>query len=69
MRRKGIAGDGAPFRLPGGPTIPLLACGVILILFSTAHAAEFEALAGILIVAAILFLVSSRAKTVAADPA
>ncbi|MEP6572868.1 MAG: amino acid permease [Gemmatimonadota bacterium] len=69
LRRKGIAGDGPPFRLPGGPTIPLLACGVIVILFSTAHAAEFEALAGILVVAAILFMVSSRAKPVRAGPA
>jgi amino acid transporter len=69
LRRRNVAGDGVPFRIPGGPLVPLLACAVILVLFTTAHLAEFAALAAILVVAAIMFIVSSRVKAMAADSA
>lgn len=64
LRRKGItAGGEAPFTLPFGPLIPLLACGVVIWLMSSSTKQEFIALGALLTVETLLFFVM-RARRV-----
>jgi amino acid transporter len=56
LRRRGVRADGAPFRTPGGPAVPVLACLVVLWLLSSATRAEFIAVAEVLGVASVLYL-------------
>ena len=39
LRYLDVRSDGVPFRIPGGPTVPLLACAVVLWLLSSATGA------------------------------
>jgi len=55
MRRRDLRTTGAPFTVPGGPAVPLLACGVVLWLLSRATRAEFTAVAVMLAVAVVLY--------------
>lgn len=53
LRRLGVAHAGTPFVIPGGPVIPLAACGLILFLLSSLAAKELLAL-GVLMGVAVL---------------
>jgi len=55
MRRRDLRTTAAPFTVPGGPAVPLLACGVVLWLLSRATRAEFIAVAVMLAVAVVLY--------------
>jgi len=56
LRFLDVRTDGVPFRIPGGPTVPLLASVVVLWLLSSATGAEFIAVAEVLVVASGLYL-------------
>jgi basic amino acid/polyamine antiporter, APA family len=66
LRRRGVRLDAPPLELPGGPLIPLLACGIVLWLFSRAEARELLAVAAMLGVATVLFLTARRRRRVPA---
>jgi len=55
LRRRDYRSDGPPFRIPGGPTVPILAIIVVLWLLSNAGRREILAMASVLIVASLLF--------------
>jgi APA family basic amino acid/polyamine antiporter len=67
LRRQAIRLESPPFELPGGPLIPLLACGVVLWLLSNAEWRELLAVAAMLGVATLFFLAAPRRP--AAGPA
>jgi len=52
LARRDVRADGPPFQLPGGPTIPILACIVVIWLASNAAPADALA-AGVMLAAAI----------------
>ena len=56
LRRRAVRLDAPPFELPGGPLIPLLACGVVLWLLSNAEWRELLAVGKMLAVATILYV-------------
>jgi len=60
LRRRGVRLDAPPLELPGGPLIPLLACCVVLWLFSHAEVRELLSVAAMLGVATVLFLAARR---------
>ena len=60
LRRRDVRADGVPFRIAGGPVVPLLACAVVLWLLTSARAVEFLAAAGVLAVSALLYLLRRR---------
>lgn len=57
LRRKGVAGAGAPFRIRGGPLVPLLAAGTITFVLTTLRRAELLAVGSILVVSLLPFVV------------
>jgi amino acid transporter len=58
LRRKGVRGEGAPFVVPGGPVVPVLAVLVLVRLIASATAQEFMATAVTLAAAAGLHFAS-----------
>jgi APA family basic amino acid/polyamine antiporter len=60
LRRRDVRAEGAPFRVGGGPIVPLLACAVVIWLLTSARGVEFLATAGVLVIAALLFLLRRR---------
>ena len=56
LRRRGVQADGAPFRIAGGPVVPLLASGVVVWLLTTASWREYAAVGGVLVVTSVLFV-------------
>jgi len=56
LRRRDVRAEGVPFRIPGGPVVPILACVVVTWLLSSASSAEFLAVAGVLVVASVFYL-------------
>jgi amino acid transporter len=69
LRRRAVRLESPPFELPGGPAIPLLACGVVLWLLSNAERRELLAVGAMVAVATLFFLVARRRSTPAAAPA
>ena len=65
LRRRDVRAEGAPFRIAGGPIVPLLACAVVIWLLTSARTVEFLAAAGVLVIAALLYLLR-RQRPVAA---
>jgi amino acid transporter len=63
--RNGESGS-APFRVPGGPVVPLLASAVVVWLLTSARAVEFLAAAAVLVVAALLYWLRPRRGATAA---
>jgi amino acid transporter len=61
LRRKDVREAGTPFELPGGATIPLLACAVIAWLLSSATVAEMGIVATVLAAASVIWLLTRRA--------
>jgi amino acid transporter len=72
LRRKGVHCDGAPFVIPGGPVVPVLAAAVLVALLSSATLLEWEATGITLALATVLYAVSNamrrRAAAAAAAP-
>ena len=60
LRRRDVRAEGVPFRIAGGPLVPLLACAVVMWLLTSARAVEFLAVAGVLVIAALLYLLRRR---------
>ena len=60
LRRRDVRAEGVPFRIPGGPVVPILACLVVVWLLSSASSAEFLAVAGVLVVASVFYLLRGR---------
>jgi amino acid transporter len=66
LQRMNVRADGAaPFQLPGGPVIPVLACAIVIWLMTSSTRQEFMALAAMLAVEIVIFLAM---KTRAAVP-
>jgi amino acid transporter len=68
LRRRDVRADGRPFRVPGGPLVPLLGCGVVLWLLASATRAEYLAAAVMVAAASVLYVVR-RAASPAVRPA
>jgi basic amino acid/polyamine antiporter, APA family len=62
LDRRDVRGDGTPFRLPGGITIPVLACLVIIWLASNATRADALSAIAMVIGAALVFGFNALAK-------
>ncbi|MEO8945256.1 MAG: APC family permease [Gemmatimonadaceae bacterium] len=60
LRRRNIHADGPPFRLRGGPTIPLLAAGVVIWMLTSASRVEYTSVAMVLVVATVLYFIRPR---------
>ena len=63
LRRRNVQEGGTPFRIPGGPLVPILAVAVIVWILSNATLAEFSVIAGVLVIASVLFAIRRRAMT------
>jgi amino acid transporter len=63
LRARDVRTDsGIPFRLPGGPVIPLLAIAVIVWLLSSASVREFVIVGGVAFAATLLYAVSGARR-------
>jgi APA family basic amino acid/polyamine antiporter len=60
LRRRDVRAEGVPFRIAGGPLVPLLACAVVMWLLTSARAVEFLAAAGLLAISSLLYLLRRR---------
>jgi APA family basic amino acid/polyamine antiporter len=60
LRRRDVRAEGVPFRIPGGPVVPILACAVVAWLLTSAGSAEFLAVAGVLVISSLLYLLRRR---------
>ena len=60
-----VAEDVAPFRVPGGPVIPVIACLIVIWLMTSSTRQEFIAMAAMLVVETIIFI-AMRMRTVPA---
>jgi len=69
LQRMNLRAEGAvPFRLPGGPVIPVIACIIVVWLMTSSTRQEFIAIAAMLAVETILFF-AMRARAVLPRPA
>jgi APA family basic amino acid/polyamine antiporter len=69
LQRRDVRADrAAPFKLPGGPVIPILASAIIIWLMSSSTMQEFLALAGMLAVSTVVFFVMRLQRNVAPAP-
>ena len=65
LRRRNIqTGEGVPFRIPGGPAVPVLASAVVVWLISSATRAEFMALGWMMLVSTVLFFAMKASRRV-----
>lgn len=60
LRRRDVRTEVAPFRIAGGPVVPLLACVVVLWMLKSAGPREYLATGGILVAASALYLARRR---------
>jgi len=67
LRRRDVRAEGVPFRIAGGPLVPLLACAVVMWLLTSARATEFLAVAGVLAISSLLYLLRRR-RPLAREP-
>jgi amino acid transporter len=64
LRRRGIQDDGArPFSLPGGPTVPLLTCAMIVWLLTSITLDEWMKVGGTLALATVVFVVVTNRRS------
>jgi len=69
LQRMNVRAEGAaPFQLPGGPVIPVIACIIVIWLMTSSTRQEFIAIAAMLAVETILFF-AMRARAVLPRPA
>ena len=66
LRRRNVQEGGVPFRIPGGPVVPILSIIVIVFLLSNATRAEMLTVAGALAAATLLYLLRRRPSSGAA---
>jgi APA family basic amino acid/polyamine antiporter len=66
LRRRNVRADGAPFVIPGGAVVPILACAVVVWLLTSARGAEFLAAAGVVTVATLIYLARVRRSRIGA---
>lgn len=57
LSRRDVRSDGPPFRLRGGPTVPLVACLVVMWMLSSASRREFLSVAVTLVIASVLYVI------------
>ena len=57
LQRRDVRTEGTPFRLPGGPAIPILATAVIVWLLSNATARELAVESGVIVVASLFYYI------------
>jgi amino acid transporter len=57
LRRRDVRTDGPPFRLPGGPLVPLLAAVVVVWMLTSASRKEYISVGVVLVVASILYVI------------
>ncbi|MEP6689786.1 MAG: amino acid permease [Gemmatimonadaceae bacterium] len=69
LRRRDVRTDGEPFRIPGGPLVPVLACGVVLWMLSSATRKEFTSVGLVLALASLLYAVRRIRTRTGAAPA
>jgi basic amino acid/polyamine antiporter, APA family len=69
LRRRHIRGDGEPFRTPGGPLVPALACGSIAwVAWQTTTRRELVAVGAVLLISAFVYAFRVRqVRVLAAD--
>jgi basic amino acid/polyamine antiporter, APA family len=60
LRRRDVRTHGQPFLLPGGPTIPLLACAVVIWLLAQGTRDELLAMVLVIVIASVLYLARSK---------
>lgn len=60
LQRRDIRMEGEPFKLPGGPTIPILACLFTLWIVSSAAPQEWAAIGIVLVIATAFYLINRR---------
>jgi amino acid transporter len=69
LQRMNVRAEGAmPFRLPGGPVIPVLACLIVIWLMTSSTRQEFIAIAAMLAVETVVFF-AMRTRAVLPRPA
>lgn len=56
LRRRDVRAEGTPFRVAGGPIVPILASAVVVWLLASARVVEYLAVAAVMVVATILYL-------------
>ena len=66
LRRRDVRSEGVPFRIPGGPVVPILASVVVVWLLTSARAVEFLAAAGVVVLSSALYWLRRR-RAVAAS--
>ncbi len=57
LQRRDVRAEGTPFRLPGGPAIPILATAVIIWLLSNATARELAVEGGVIVVVSLFYYI------------
>jgi APA family basic amino acid/polyamine antiporter len=62
-----VQAGGIPFKVPGGAVVPFLALGAIAYLLSSIRLDEWAAAGAVLVISAILYFITARAR--AANPA
>ena len=63
LKRRGIQDDGAkPFSLPGGPTVHILACAMIVWLLTSITRTEWTKVGLVLVVATVIFAATRRGR-------
>jgi len=63
LRRRGVrTADGIPFRVPGATVVPWLALLVIAFMLTSIQPGEWLVVAGVLVIAAIVFVVARRGR-------
>ncbi|MEO7042107.1 MAG: amino acid permease [Gemmatimonadaceae bacterium] len=65
LTRLDVRSDGRPFVLPGGPVIPVIACGVVVWMLTSASRREFISVAVAIVVASVLYMIRPRPGAVA----
>ncbi len=60
LRRRDVRTEGTPFVVAGGPLVPVMACAVVIWLFTSARGVEFAATAGVIVLATVLYFVRPR---------
>ncbi len=64
LRRRNVEAGGIPFRIPGGPVVPILAVAVIVWILSNATLKEFSMVGAVLVVASVLFVIAGGRNAV-----
>lgn len=70
LRKRNVRGEGEPFVLPGGPSIPIVTClALVWLFYETAGRHELAALAAVMLVALVLYGIRRyRARSRQAPP-